>query len=59
MEEPERIIAEYEKHKNNGLYKAVMDIIVRANRKTFEEGKVMCDALLELMKDELLEYRRK
>lgn len=48
-----RLIAEYEKHKESGLYKAVMDIIVRANRKKFEEVKDMCEALEELMKDEL------
>ena len=30
-----------------------MDIIVRANRKQFEEAKNMCDALRELFADEL------
>lgn len=48
-----KLIAKYEKHKNSGLYKAVMDIIVRANKETFEEVKGMCKALEELMKDEL------
>ena len=49
----EKLIGEYEKHKNSNLYKAVMDIIVRANSKTFLEVKDMCEALKELMKDEL------
>ncbi len=55
----ERLIAEYEKHKNSGLYQAVMDIIVRANKETFEEVKDMCKALEELMKDELEACRKK
>ena len=49
----EKLIDEYEKHKNSNLYKAVMDIIVRANSETFKEVKDMCEALKELMKDEL------
>ena len=35
------------------FYKAAMDIIVRANSETFKEVKAMCEALKELMKDEL------
>lgn len=58
-EAAEKLIAEYEKHKNSGLYKAVMDIIVRANKETFEEVKSMCKALEELMKDELEACREK
>lgn len=54
-----KLIAKYEKHKNSGLYKAVMDIIVRANKETFEEVKGMCKALEELMKDELEACREK
>ena len=49
----EKLISEYEKHKNSNLHKAVMDIIVRANSETFREVKEMCEALKELMKDEL------
>ncbi len=52
-EKAQRIIVQYEQHKNSGLYQSVMDMIVRANRKTFEEVKSMCKALEELMKDEL------
>lgn len=53
LEKAQRIIVQYEQHKNSGLYQSVMDMIVRANRETFEEVKSMCKALEELMKDEL------
>lgn len=49
----EQLIETYEKHKDNTKYKSVMDFIVRANREKFEEAREMCDALLELMEDEL------
>lgn len=52
----ERLLNEYEKHKDETLYRSVMDIIVKANVKKFQEVKEeMCDALMELMKDELNE----
>lgn len=35
-----------------------MNIIVRANKKEFQEVKDMCEALEELMRDELEERRR-
>lgn len=35
-----------------------MNIIVRANKKEFQEVKEMCEALEELMHDELEEKRR-
>ncbi|MGL5435915.1 MAG: 3-isopropylmalate dehydrogenase [Lachnospiraceae bacterium] len=37
------------------IYEAVMDIIIRANRNQYEEGRLMCEALRELFADELLE----
>ena len=42
----------YQKHKDNTLYQAMMDIIIRANREQFEEAKDMCDALRELFAEE-------
>ena len=40
------------------IYRTVMDIIVRANKKKFEEvHSEMCDALMELMKEELEDAR--
>ena len=48
----------YKKNKEDQLYQAVMEIIVKANENRLKEGKRdMCNALLELMKDELDEKR--
>ena len=49
------IATEYEKNRNNELYKAMMDVIVRANKELFEEvkGKDMCEAIRELFHDEI------
>lgn len=55
----EKLLEEYGNHKGNGLYRSVMNIIVRANEGTFEEVKMMCEALEELMKDELAAMRIK
>lgn len=57
-EQAERLVKEYWNHKDNTLYQAVMDIIIRANRKQFEEAKNMCDALKELFAEELQENYR-
>lgn len=64
--ETERLVSEYQKHKNNTLYESVMDIIVRANRDTFEEANTMCAALEELVEkiyhdklEELMQNRQK
>lgn len=51
----EQLVREYQKHKDNTLYQAMMDIIIRANREQFEEAKNMCDALRELFAEELEE----
>lgn len=55
------LATEYEKHKNNDLYKALMNIIIRANETLFEEVKDedMCEALRELFHDEIEEAERK
>ena len=51
------LATEYEKNRNNVLYKAMMDVIVRANKGLFEEVKEkdMCDAIRELFHDEIEE----
>lgn len=51
----EPLMAEYRKEKQNPLYEAAMDLIIRANWKNSEEGKMMCNALRELFADELEE----
>ena len=48
-----RLIEQYGVHKENKLYKSVMNLIVRANQDKFKEVKTMCEALEELMKDEM------
>lgn len=59
LSEVERLIEKYGEKKDNNLYKSVMDIIVRANNKKFQEVKKMCEALEELMKEELEAMRTK
>lgn len=59
MAEAKNLVTEYQKRKDNPLYRSVMDIIVRANREKFQEVKEMCSALEELMKDEIEAYRAK
>ena len=52
------LLEDYKKNKENQLYQAVMEMIVKANENQLKEGKRdMCNALLELMKDELDEKR--
>ena len=52
-ETAKRLLEQYEKHKENGLYQSVMNLIVHANKEKFHEAKSMCEAVEELMKDEL------
>lgn len=59
-EEAEEMFREYGKNKNSNLHKSVMDLVMRANLKIFKEVRGdMCDALLELMQDELEEREQK
>ncbi len=55
-ETPKKLLQRYDNNKNNKLYDSIMDVIVRANPQKFErKDEIMCDALLELMKDKLEE----
>ena len=62
-EEFMELLDRYEMKKESVYYQAVMDIILRANRKVIEEErKVMCDALRELYEEwfaDELEMKRK
>ena len=51
------LIPDYLQHENNLLYHSALDIMIRANEDRFEETKNMCDALLELFKNEFEEER--
>ena len=58
VEEANKILGKYEGHQKENLYKSVMNMIVNANREVFREANKMCEALLDLMKDELDERER-
>ena len=58
MSVTKQLLEDYKKNKEDQLYQAVREIIVKANENQLKEGKQdMCNALLELMKDELDEKR--
>ena len=52
METAKKIVSEYEKHQNEGLYQSVMELIVSANSETFREAKSMCHALKESFRED-------
>ena len=58
VEEANKILDKYEGHQKENLHKSVMDIIVNANRELFKEAKEVCEALRELMKEELEESKK-
>ena len=43
----------YAEHQKDERYKAVMNVIVRANRERFKEAKDMCEALREIWADDI------
>ena len=51
----EKLIREYGRHSENRLYESMMNIIVKANQRTFQEVSTVCEALEELMKDRIEE----
>lgn len=55
----EKLLKQYEENKGKILYQSVMNLIIQANKKIFLEVKNMCEALEELMKDELDARERK
>ena len=58
VESAKKLIDDYGKHRENDLYESVMNIIMRSNKEKFQEVRGMCDALKELMKDELEEAEK-
>ena len=52
VETAKKIMDEYEKHQNEGLYQSVMELIVNANNETFKEAKSMCQALKKLFRED-------
>lgn len=58
-EDVERLSEEYLRRPQNPMYGAVMDLLIRANQKKYEEGKQMCDAIRELFADEFAELGKR
>lgn len=58
-EDIEPLAKAYDGKQKNPMYAAVMDLIIRANRRQYEEGKKMCEALKELFSDELEEEMKR
>ena len=55
-ETAKKLVTEYGKHQNENLYKSLMNIIVRANYEKFgTEDKNMCEALMEIVADKIIE----
>lgn len=54
-EDAKRLIQAYNGHEKSNLYQSVMNMIVKANQKKFEEEKHMCQALKELFREEIEE----
>lgn len=49
-----KLLEDFGNHKQEILYRSVMNIIMQANKTQFQEVKdMLCEALEELMKDEL------
>ena len=50
----QKMLQEYENHKQNVLYSSVMDIVVKANKSAFlKEGEVMCEELEKIINEKL------
>ena len=50
---PDTLFRKYQPKQHNILYKSVMNIIIRANNELFRREKPMCEALMELMQEEM------
>lgn len=48
----EELAKEYHEHRKNTLYRSVMNVIVKANEELFEEESNMCEAIIDLFRDE-------
>lgn len=55
VEEAEILLKEYKNYQDDNLHQSVMNIIVQANKEVFMEARGMCQALFELMEDEIKE----
>ena len=49
----ERLLADYNGKEADNLYSAVMQVVVQANKKQFQGGEDMCDALRKIIDEEV------
>lgn len=47
------LLEHYKGHNHDIYYNSVMDIIMRANKKIFQEDEHMCDAMMEILQDRI------
>ena len=50
-ENAKKLMEEYRNHRDNNLYKSVIETIMRANQKTFEEVNGMSDIFMEIVQE--------
>ena len=43
---------EYQGHRENTLYRSVMNVIIKANEELFKEESGVCEAIIDLFRDE-------
>ena len=55
VEDARKLVEEYHINKENRLYESVMDIIMEANKKKFEEEKSMCRVMYGIVKENMKE----
>lgn len=51
--EAEKLLREYKNYQDDNLHQSLMNIIIHANKEVFEEAGTMCEALYELVEDQL------
>ena len=49
----ERLLRDYEVHKNENLYQSMMNIIIDANEQTFKEERDMCEAIYRIARERM------
>ena len=48
----QELAREYQDHRENTLYRSVMNIIIKANEELFKEESGVCEAIIDLFRDE-------
>lgn len=48
----EELAKEYHEYRNNTLYRSVMNVIIKANEELFKEESDVCEAIIDLFRDE-------